>query len=224
MKKHSIFEWCCLKMICNGCDLAVEKRGMFDCAFCRTPYPKDDAHRLAMIHARVAKKDPDAINFLGHKYYQGDLGLQKDKRKAVELWTEAAELGSVHAFFNLGVDHYYGRGVQQDMAKAIHFHEKAAMQGHVDSRHILGCIEGQEGNYDRAVRHHLISAKMGDEDSLGTIKRAFMDGIASKEQYAEALRGYQQAVEEIKSNDRVEATRLDTRRRRLHHRRLEDKK
>ena len=177
-----------------------------------------------MIQTRVAKKDPVAINSLGLQYCHGGLGLQKDMRRAVELWAEAVELGSVHALHNLGVAYDRGEGVQQDMAKAIHFHEKAAMQGHVDSRHILGCIEGQEGNYDRAVRHHLISAKMGDEDSLGTIKRAFMDGIASKEQYAEALRGYQQAVEEIKSNDRVEATRLDTRRRRLHHRRLEDKK
>ena len=212
MKKHSIFEWCCLKMICNGCDLAVEKRGMFDCAFCRTPYPKDDAHRLAMIHARVAKKDPDAINFLGHKYYQGDLGLQKDKRKAVELWTEAAELGSVHAFFNLGVDHYYGRGVQQDMAKAAEFYTKAAMQGHVESRSNLGCIEEQEGNYDRAVRHFLISAKMGDQPSFESMKSAFMRGLATKEQYAEALKGYQDSVEEMKSHDRDEAKALNLRR------------
>ena len=61
------------------------------------------------------------------------------------------------------------------------------------------------------------------DGKMPAVKRLFA-AVAWKEQYAEALRGYQQAVEEIKSNDRVEATRLDTRRRRLHHRRLEDKK
>ena len=33
-------------------------------------------------------------------------------------------------------------------------------------------------------------------------------GIATKEQYSEALKGYQDAVEEMKSHDRDEAKRL----------------
>ena len=55
-----------------------------------------------MIQARVEKKDPQAICDLGEQYAQGFLGLQKDMIKAVELFTEAAELGSVPALFNLG--------------------------------------------------------------------------------------------------------------------------
>ena len=74
-----------------------------------------------MIQARVEKKDPDAINFLGQKYFYGELGLQKDMRKAVELWTEAAELGSIEALFNLGDAYYHGDGVQEDKAKAVEF-------------------------------------------------------------------------------------------------------
>ena len=49
---------------------------------------------------------------------------------------------------------------------------------------------------------------MGDEDSPGAIKDMFMAGAATKEQYAQALKGYQDAVEEMKSNDRDEAKRL----------------
>ena len=55
------------------------------------------------------------------------------------------------------------------------------------------------------MRHWLISAKLGDEDSLDAIKEMFMAGDATKEQYAEALKGYQDAVEEMKSHDRDEA-------------------
>ena len=53
----------------------------------------------------------------------------------------------------------------------------------------------------------MISAKMGDESSLNFIKKRFMDGNATKAQYAEALRGYGDAVEEMKNHQREEAKR-----------------
>ncbi|EJK59052.1 hypothetical protein THAOC_20775 [Thalassiosira oceanica] len=169
--------------------------------------PKDDADTLAMVQARVAKKDPEAINDLGLDYCYGTHGLQKDASKAFELWTEAAELGSIDALFHLGVAYYNGEGVQQDMAKAAEFYTKAAMQGHVQARHNLGIVEKRKGNIIRSVRHWMISAKMGHKDSVD--KRMFMvGGFATKAQYAEALKGYQDAVEEMKSPDRDEAAKL----------------
>ncbi|EJK57354.1 hypothetical protein THAOC_22611, partial [Thalassiosira oceanica] len=132
--------------------------------------------------------------------------LQKDAaRKAVELYTEAAELGSIQALFSLGNAYHKGEGVQQDNATAVEFFTKAAMREHDGSSYNLGWLEGKKGNHDRAVRHFLISTKMGVVDSVESMKRAFMEGIATKEQYAEALKGYQDAVEEMKSHDRDEA-------------------
>ncbi|EJK69437.1 hypothetical protein THAOC_09308, partial [Thalassiosira oceanica] len=165
----------------------------------------NDADQLAMIQARVAKKDPVAINHLGEKYCHGRLGLQKDMRRAVELWTEAADLGSIQALYNVGVAYNLGEGLQEDKAKAAQCWAKAAMQGDVESRYNLGVIAGNKRDYDRAVRHYLIAAKMGDEGSVESIKEFFMAGRTTREQYAEALKGYQDAVEEMKSNDRDEA-------------------
>ncbi|EJK46081.1 hypothetical protein THAOC_35274, partial [Thalassiosira oceanica] len=214
MEDHSVFKACCMKQICLGCALAAQKRGMFDCAFCRTPLSDNDADTMAMVRARVAKKDPQAILFLGNKYFFGELGLQKDMRKAVELWTKAAELGSIGALFELGNAYDNGDGVEEDNAKAAQFWTKAAIQGHVLARTNLGNHEGRKGNNDRAVRHYLISAKMGDERSLEFIKILFHGGLATKEQYAEALKGHQEAVEEMKSHDRDEAKAfLDNRKR-----------
>ena len=201
MNRYSALNGCCMKRTCSGCVFAVTKRGMFDCAFCRSP-PCDN---LAVTRDRVAKKDPAAILFLGQEYFFGLLGLKKDTRKAVELWTEAADLGSVEALYNLGNVYSRGDGVQQDKAKASGFYEKAAMQGHVESRHNLGCIEGKKGEHGRAVRHFLISANMGYKKSVETIKVMFMNGEATKDKYAEALKGYQGAVEEMQSHDRDEA-------------------
>ncbi|EJK51930.1 hypothetical protein THAOC_28853 [Thalassiosira oceanica] len=53
-----------------------------------------------------------------------------------------------------------------------------------------------------------MSAKMGHEDSVQNVKRAFKSGFATKEQYAEALRGYQDAMDEMNSHDRDEAKAL----------------
>ena len=200
--EHSSFNACCMKQICDGCVMAAKARGMSTCPFCRTPFPKDDADELAMVRARVEKKDPEAIHVLGQRYYLGELGLQKDMQKAVELQTEAAELGSIQALYSLGVTHERGLGVQKNKAKAAEFYTKAALQGHFESRNNLGGSEAEQGNYDRAVRHYLISAKMGYKVSLEMIKQMFMAGIATKEQYTQALQGYQDAVEETKSHDR----------------------
>jgi len=208
MAEHSTFNACCLKRICIGCGLAAQKWGMNECSFCRTPMPKNNAEMLAMIRARVRKKDLEAMHHLGEKYFGGGLGLQKDARKAVKLWEEAAELGSIQALHSLGNAYEIGEGIQQDMVKAAEFYEKAAMQGWVEARHNLGGCEARNRNDDRAVRHLLISAKMGDKDSVDNTKRAFKAGVATKEQYAEALKGYQDAAEEMKSHDRDEAERV----------------
>ena len=83
------------------------------------------------------------------------------------------------------------------------------MKGHALSRHCLGKDAFEEGNYALAVQHCMISAKMGHEKSLNSIKTMFMGGLATKAQYAEALRGYQDAMEEMKSHHREEAKRLN---------------
>ena len=206
---HSVINVCCMKRICDGCDFATQNRGMSDCAFCRAPCLDDDADALAMAEARVEKKDPIAMLWLGQKYFHGELGLQKDGLRAVEMWTEAAEHGSIQAIFGLGYSYRRGEGVDQNDEKAAELYKKAAMLGHVESRHSLGCYEGEKGEYDRAARHFFISAKMGYEDSVEAIKKMFMVGLATKEQYAQALKGYQDSLEGMKSHDRDQAKKVN---------------
>ncbi|EJK45768.1 hypothetical protein THAOC_35601 [Thalassiosira oceanica] len=192
-----------------GCDLEATQRGIYDsCPFCKTNVPNDDASILAMIYKRVDKGDAEAISFLGNNYYHGSLGLAKDIRRARELWTEAAELGSLDAHFGLGRIYYIGNDAKEDKPRGIHHWQQAAMKGHVQSRHMLGFVEHDNGNYDLAVQRYMISARMGYEVSLNAIKGMFREGRqATKAQYAEALLGYRDAVEEMKSPQREEAKR-----------------
>ena len=204
---QSTFRTCCMKEVCNGCVLAAIKRGMRDCPFCRTITP-DDNQALVMIQKRVDACDPLAIYNLGNQYDYGLYGLVKDATRAVELYERAAELGVKNAHFNLGCTYAEGTDVEKDMAKAIKHYEAAAMCGHVASRHNLGYEEGMAENYDLALQHFLIAAKLGHENSLSNVKSFFMNGLANKADYAAALRGYQHAIDEMSSPDRDKAKKM----------------
>ena len=188
--KQSLFNPCCMKKVCNGCELAARKRGMLDCPFCRTPTP-ERSQVLAMVQKRVDAGDPVAIFFLGYQYRLGQYGLKKDVARAVELYERAAELGVKQANYNLGVLYAKGTEVERDTDKAIGHYEVAAMSGHVFARFNLGCEEEDTGHCDVALQHWMISAKLGDQDSLNEVKGMFMKGLASKADYAAALRSYQ---------------------------------
>ena len=150
---------------------------------------------------------------MSYNYYLGGLGLEKDVQRTIELWTEAAELGSNDAHFRLGTAYYEEDGVAKDEERGAFHLQQAAMKGHAASRYFLGTIELDKRNYHLALKHHLISAKLGLQDSLDIIKIMFTHGYATKAQYAEALKGYQDAAEEMKSHQREEAEReMDKRR------------
>ena len=178
---------------------------MRDCPFCRTPTPKTDGQVLAMIRKRVDAGGPAAIYFLGSQYERGWCGLEKDVTRAVELLERATELEVEDAHFNLGVLYDKGAEVEKDTAKAIMHYEAAAMCGHVSARYNLGCKDYNKGNHDLALQHWMISAKLGHEVSLNNVKSFFKKSLATKADYAAALRGYQNAVDEMSSPDRDEA-------------------
>lgn len=200
---------CCLKKVCHGCVLAAANHGMRDCPFCRTPRPEEDSQIIAMIQKRVAKGDPVAFFALGIQYQVELYGLEKDVTRVVELYERAAERGVKVAHYNLGVLYNEGTDVEKDVAKVIRHYEAAAMLGDVYARLNLGYEETRAGNRDIALQHCMISANLGDQDSLKIVKKFFMNGHATKADYAEeALRGYQNATEEMSSPDRDEAKEL----------------
>ena len=145
---------------------------------------------------------------LGCYYYYG-MYVPQDHAKALELWHRAAELGDAQSYYDVGNSYLQGNGVERDEKKAVHYYELAAMGGHVISRHNLGVLEKRYGNMDRALKHHMIAAGCGDNDSLEKIKQMFKKGVATKEDYTQALLSYQANLVEIKSAQRDEAAAFD---------------
>ncbi len=61
---------------------------------------------------------------MGLRFYQGD-GVEKDYKRAFELFSKSAANGNIEASVKQGICYYYGRGVSLDYAKAVECFKKA---------------------------------------------------------------------------------------------------
>jgi TPR repeat protein len=147
--------------------------------------------------------DPAAMRLLGTKLYS-----EGDYDTAVEYMTKAAELGDTEAHYGLAVLYRNGECVEMDEKKQVYHLEEAAIGGHPYARYDLGCIEARNGRYERARKHFITAANLGHHPSLSQVKRLYAEGHASKEDYADALRAYQAAIDATKSEQREEAEQI----------------
>ena len=198
---------CCSKMICQGCNYAdqIRQRGLVipqkpSCAFCREPVPETDEEVDAMTMKRVEKNDPEAMWQMGARRL-----AEGDYKSAFEYSTKAAELGDANAHFNLSIMYRLGQGVEKDEKKHVYHLEVAAIGGHVDARYNLGCHEGNNGRIDRAVKHLIIAANMGEEGSMKALWEYHARGLVKKDDLTVTLRAHQAAVDAAKSQQREEA-------------------
>eukprot|EP00984_Skeletonema_dohrnii_P032467 scaffold26701_cov77-Skeletonema_dohrnii-CCMP3373.AAC.5 len=197
---------CCGKIYCIGCAFAVTKRACEEslehtCPFCRQSPKNFDAKKVTK---RMQANDPVAFSTMGGRCYN-----KGDYKGALKYLTKAAELGDVDAHFHLSLWYQGGRGVEKDKKKELYHMEEAAIAGHPYARHNLGCIELRTGRVQRAVKHFIIAANLGYDDSIKALKECYTKGNVSKEDFAAALRAYQAAMDAAKSPQREEAAKFD---------------
>jgi TPR repeat protein len=193
---------CCGKSICGGCVYSCIKSGNIGtCPFCKSEMDKTDGGRVGEFMKRVEANDAGSIHQIGLYYYHGDLGLLQDREKGVELWKQAAELGSSKAHFTLGNE--YREGGDSKKSK-FHF-EAAAMAGHEDARYNLGAMELQSGNVERAVKHWTIAASAGEYNAMHNLLGA---GVFSRATIDSTLIAYNNSCAEMRSDARDDAFRV----------------
>ena len=199
------FYSCCSKTICNGCYYANQFRGVegilqATCPFCRNVMPTTKGGMNELLTKRIAVNDPVAICEMGaERCKEGDF------RAAIEYYRKAAALGDVHSHYQLSVMYHYGNGVDKDEEKELYHLKEAAIAGHPHARYNLACFEGRNGQHNRAAKHFIIAAKLGDDDSLKYAKEMYKAGHVSKEDFAAALRGHHAAIKAMKSPQREQA-------------------
>jgi len=204
---------CCGKVLCEGCvvesEIQMEKGNMKRlCAFCRVSVNFSDKEYIKKIKQRMELNDAAAFNELGVNYRVGAMGLPKNNKKAFELWTKAAELGSARAHYSLATA-YFGNGAGLDIQKGIHHLKFAAVGGHEIARHSLGVIEGRGDITGQSMKHFMIAARAGYDESLKKVGEGYKAGHVTKDEYACTLRAYQMSVDEMmKSEGRTIASKL----------------
>ena len=90
-------------------------------------------------------------------------------------------------------------------AFSTHYYKLAAIGGNVLARCNLAIAEIEAGYMKRALAHYTIAAGSGHNKSLKEIQKFYTNGMATKENYASALRAYQTFLMEIKSEQRDKA-------------------
>jgi TPR repeat protein len=135
------------------------------CAFCRHRLPETEAEAYKNVLKRAQANDPVALRQMGTiRHDGGDIG------GAFEYWTKAAALGDATAHYGLSRMYHNGDGVQKDIKKKIYHAEKAAISGHPMARHYLGCHEANSDRIERAVKHFIIAANLGCDNSLKNLR------------------------------------------------------
>ena len=198
---------CCGKIICSGCirAVAIRDRKAQKCPLCRKPMATSK-EILQQTKKRMEIGDADAIYSMGGGYYHGLYGMPQDYTKALELWHRAGELGHAEAYSQIGGAYCKGNGLERDTQKAKHYWELAAIRGSNVARHNLGA---NTCNCNIALKHFMIAAGGGEKRSLDIIQKMFKKGVATKEDYTQALRAYQAHLDKIRSPQRDEAAAFD---------------
>ena len=196
---------CCTKIICDGCKFAnmvheMEANLESKCPFCRKPEPKSKAECIQSRMKRIEKNDPVAIREHGTWCLE-----EKDFGGAITFMTQASNLGDAEAHYQISKVYRDGLVVEKDSKKEWRLLEKAAIGGHPAARHNLGAREGSKGRYERAKKHYIIAANLGQDDSIKALKQGYEMGFVSKEEFADALRAYQAAKDETNSSQREAA-------------------
>jgi tetratricopeptide (TPR) repeat protein len=193
---------CCSKTICNGCCYAHALRNLLKetCPFCRHPAAKSQAEAALDLMKRIEKNDPVAMRQMGGMRYE-----EGDYISAFEYLTKAAELGDMHARAELAYMYCKGKGVDKDERKALYHWEEAAIGGHPVARHNLAAIEMKNGRPERAVKHFIIAANLGDDHSMKELWECYEKGYVSKDDLSVTLRAHHTAVNATKSPQRKAA-------------------
>ena len=138
----------------------------------------------------------------GHCYMHG-LGVERDSKKAVELWTEAANAGSYTILTDLAQCYEQGLGVKVDSEKAAEFYKKGSYGTNNHRQHVrampyygLCLIRGRGVQQDIKKGLDLIQNSVQVDNGNGWFVQGecYRYGYGVKKNFARAIECYERAT------------------------------
>lgn len=147
------------------------------------------SRRALLIFATIAAILPASVVWAGV-----DSGVQKyqagDFKGAVAEWEPLAEKGDANAAFNLGQAYRLGRGVSQNLNKAMQYYEQSAKLGHVSAQGNLGTLlyfsAPPVQNRKKAIEWWHTAAQNGDSRAQYMLGILYFNGDDVGKDYAKA--------------------------------------
>ena len=168
------------------------------------PVSTENANRwfkfCAAHEGEIHSEDDRAMRIIGHLYYLG-IGEKVKDYDLANLWYEkSAKLGNVLAMYDLGSGYRLGKGVPQDIYKALDYSMKAAERGHVYSMNLVSWIYYKglgeiEIDYSKAYKWAMKAANENFHQAMETLYRMYRDGTGVEKDEKEALKWLSKAVE-----------------------------
>eukprot|EP00984_Skeletonema_dohrnii_P037014 scaffold38615_cov155-Skeletonema_dohrnii-CCMP3373.AAC.4 len=104
-----------------------------------------------------------------------------DYETAFEYWTKATGLRDVGSHYNLSLLYKKGLGVEKDKKNQLHHLEAAAIGGDHVERNDLAIVEWNNGKHERAIKHWIIAATLGDDNAAKYLRERYVGGLVCKE-------------------------------------------
>jgi len=220
-----IYRQCCDSRLCKGCMhdhiLSLLKEGMEEekvkkavstCALCRQD-PREDAVDMFGLQKKLAKAGKlEAMYELAMTYIHGENGVDIDWDEGLKWMQRAAVEGFGNASHFLGNCYRCGQNnIERNINLAIEYYKQGGDNGSVQSYACAGEALFQKGEIEYAMLYFRKAAMCGlsNEDLFTQLRDGFGGGYITKDEYANTLLEHQKVSNEMKSESRTMALRLD---------------
>lgn len=133
----------------------------------------------------------------GKKYFDGK-GVEKDLKKAAQLFQEASDLGNAHATYLLGYCYEYGLGIDKSLEQASFLYEKAANEGNSPAMNCIGtCYQygtGIQKNISKAFEWFSKAAEKGSLQAMCNLANCYENGLGVNKDITKAVEWYAKAA------------------------------
>lgn len=165
------------------------------------------ADQLAGIKAQAENGRAEEQWMLGHFYYHGDRGLEKNLQIATEWYRKAAVQGHPRAQLHLGKLYQHGESVGQDFKEAFRWYSRAAESGDADGQYALAHMfltgKGVATNQVQALNWFKRAAFQQHSAAQGWCGYFYVNGVGVPQDYVEAFAWHNLSAANDPSNPRL---------------------
>ncbi len=136
---------------------------------------------------------PLAVTVLGLCYYDG-IYYEQSYENAGICYNKASEMGDSWAQYLLANMYMIGKGVSQDINKAINLYTDSAKQGHKNAQFNLGLICESNKFYQEALYWYIKAAEQEHKDAMFNLANMYQEGKGIPKDMKKAIGLYTQAA------------------------------